>query len=276
MAVMILAAVQIARRPRSQLLGSFPNREEIYEGFRRSRLRHLFALLAIYGLALYAFGWGWTVRSLGPTMSTDDLIKKFAKNQQTFLQVDDLPSELAEHLKRADSNRPLERKDVEELLEARPYRQMFPGAEVLILAPFLVALIGSWACFYQGEKAFHDTASPAVALTPFWSRRAYVLFHVRHHLALVFVVVGLLVIQKELRRLPDFQESFWFEWVLLGSIPATLGCFPWILRLVLGLKPLQAGPLRDRLMMAAKRLRFRFSNILLWNTNGAVANAMVA
>jgi Zn-dependent protease with chaperone function len=273
MAVMILAAIQIARRPYAQLLGSFPNREEIYEGFRRSRLRHLLALLAIYGLVLYAFGWGWTVRTLGPTMSADELVKKFAKNQQSFLQADDLPSELAGQFK---GEGVLDQDKAKELLAAHPYHQMFPGAELLILAPFLVALIGSWACFYEGEKAFHDTASPAVALTPFWSRRAYVLFHVRHHLALVFVVVGLLVIQKELRRLPDFQESAWFDWVLFASMVGTLGCFPWILRFVLGLKPLPAGPLRDRLLAAAQRLRFRFSNILLWNTNGAVANAMVA
>jgi STE24 endopeptidase len=273
MAVMILAALQIARRPRAQLLGSFPNREEIYERFRRSRLRHLFALLAIYGLALYAVGWGWTVRSLGPSMSADDFLKKFAKNQQSFLQADDLPSELAGQFSGGGL---LDKDGVEALLETHPYRQMFPGAELLILAPFLVALIGSWACFYEGEKIFHDTASPAVALTPFWSRRTYILFHLRHHLALVFVVIGLLVIQKELRRLPDFQESAWFEWVLFGSMVGTLACFPWVLRLVLGLKPLPAGPLRERLLATANRLRFRFSNILLWNTNGAVANAMVA
>ena len=272
MAVMILAAVQIARRPCAQLLGSFPNREEIYERFRRGRLRHLLALLAVYGLALYAFGWGWTVRSLGPSMSADDFLKKFAKNQQSF-KADDLPSEFAGQL---DGDRLLDKDEVKELLETYPYHQMFLGAELLILAPFLVALIGSWACFYEGEKAFHDTASPAVALTPFWSRRTYILFHLRHHLALVFVVVGLLVIQKELRRLPDFQESAWFEWVLFGSMVGTLACFPWALRLVLGLKSLPAGPLRDRLLATANRLRFRFSNILLWNTNGAVANAMVA
>jgi STE24 endopeptidase len=277
MAVMILAAVQIARRPRAQLLGSFPNREEIYERFRRSRLRHLLALLAIYGLALYAFGWGWTVRSLGPSMSPDDFIKKFSKHQLTWVLVEEVPSELASHLTPDDhSLGMIDEKHAEAFLARVPYHQMFPGAELLILAPFLVALIGSWACFYEGEKAFHDTASPAVALTPFWSRRTYILFHLRHHLALVFVVVGLLVIQKELRRLPDFQESAWFEWVLFGSMVGTLACFPWVLRLVLGLKPLPAGPLRDRLLMTANRLRFRFSNILLWNTNGAVANAMVA
>jgi STE24 endopeptidase len=50
---------------------------------------------------------------------------------------------------------------------------------------------------------------------------------------------------------------------------------PWIVRLVLGLKPLPAGFLRDRLMATAKRLRFRCSDILLWNTRGGVANAMV-
>src|SRR5262249_34749150 len=154
----ILAAMQIARRPRGQLQGSFPNREEIYERFRRSRLRHLLALLAIYGLALYAFGWGWTVRSLGPTMSADDFVKKFAKNQQSSLQADDLPSELAKEFPSADLNddKLLNKDEVKELLEAHPYHQMFPGAELLILAPFLVALVGSWACFYEGEKAFHD------------------------------------------------------------------------------------------------------------------------
>lgn len=278
MAFMVVAASQIARRPRAQLLGSFPNHEEIYERFRRSRFRHLLALLAVYGLTLYVLGWGWTVRSLGPAMTEGDFLKKFAKNQQNFLTKDDLPSELAGNFELAGPNDKgeLDSKGIGKLLEIEPYRQMFPGAELLILAPFLVALIGSWACFYEGEKVFHDTAAPAVALTPFWSRRAYLLFHLRHHLALVFVVIGMLALQKGLGRLPEFQDSALLKWLLVGLIVGMLGCFPWVLRLVLGLKPLPAGPLRDRLLSAANRLRFRFSNILLWNTNGAVANAMVA
>jgi Zn-dependent protease with chaperone function len=51
---------------------------------------------------------------------------------------------------------------------------------------------------------------------------------------------------------------------------------PWILRLVLGLKPLPDSPVRNRLLATAQRLNFRCSNILLWNTRGGVANAMVA
>jgi Zn-dependent protease with chaperone function len=48
-----------------------------------------------------------------------------------------------------------------------------------------------------------------------------------------------------------------------------------MVRLVLGLKPLPPGPARDRLVAAARRLRFRCSEVLLWNTRGAMANAMV-
>src|SRR5262249_31183013 len=36
------------------------------------------------------------------------------------------------------------------------------------------------------------------------------------------------------------------------------------------------GPLRQRLLAASRRLRFRCSNLLVWNTHGGVANAMVA
>jgi STE24 endopeptidase len=36
------------------------------------------------------------------------------------------------------------------------------------------------------------------------------------------------------------------------------------------------GPLRQRLLAAANRLNFRFGDVLLWNTRGGVANALVA
>jgi STE24 endopeptidase len=48
-----------------------------------------------------------------------------------------------------------------------------------------------------------------------------------------------------------------------------------VLRLVLGLTPLPAGPLRDRLFATARRLNFRCSDIMLWNTRNGVANALV-
>ena len=43
----------------------------------------------------------------------------------------------------------------------------------------------------------------------------------------------------------------------------------------MGLKPLPAGLLRDRLEAAARSLHFRYSDILIWNTRSTIANAMV-
>src|SRR5205823_6648830 len=83
------------------------------------------------------------------------------------------------------------------------------------------------------------------------------------------------IAHKELRRL------FGKEWenaanvagcLALGAMFVTL---PWWVRLLLGLRPLPDGPLRTRLAAASRRLRFRCSNLLVWNTRSAMANAMV-
>jgi Zn-dependent protease with chaperone function len=273
MVLMVAAAGWLAGQTRRGLLYFPAKREAIFERYSRGRFRHLLSLLIIYGLAVYVLGWGWTVRSLGPAMSPDDFLKRFAKNQQASLIKDELPSELADVFASADHDADgrLDKDEIVQMLESTPYRQMFPGAELLILLPFLAAMIASWACFYDADRTLHETT---VALKPFCSRWAYILFHVRHNLYLVFVLIGVLVIVKALRRLPDIQGVF--EIAILGLLVGLLAAFPWVLRLVLGLKPLPAGPLRNRLMGTAGRLRFRFSNILLWNTNGGVANAMVA
>jgi Zn-dependent protease with chaperone function len=151
-----------------------------------------------------------------------------------------------------------------------------PGAELLILLPFFASLVLSWVCFYDAERALHDAAYDA---DPFWSRGAYVSYHLRQNLALVFVPVLLLVLLKGLHRLlPEGDESlsYLISLAVLGVAVAVFVAYPWVLRLLLGLKPLPPGPLRDRLLATARRLRFRSSNVLLWNTRGGVANAMVA
>src|SRR5262249_10531587 len=64
---------------------------------------------------------------------------------------------------------------------------------------------------------------------------------------------------------------------LLGllAVAAVLLAMPWVLRVLLGLRPLADGPLRRRLLATARRLGFRCSDLLVWNTGSGVANAMV-
>src|SRR5207249_3235350 len=99
---------------------------------------------------------------------------------------------------------------------------VFPGAELLILSPFLVALILSWFCFYDADRAATappPSRSPEPLLTAlleqeqpapglaaevrpvFGDRWSYVLFKIRNNLVLVFIPLLLLLGQKELFRL---------------------------------------------------------------------------
>jgi STE24 endopeptidase len=149
--------------------------------------------------------------------------------------------------------------------------------ELLILAPFLVSLILGWFFFYQVEKALAETA-----LSPgdkeFWSRPAYVLFHVRHYLGLVLAPMFLFTGINDLIlwQMPGLIHNMWFQ---VGSMVLMIGMIlvvmPWLLTVIWGARSLPPGPLRDRLEAVARRLRFSYTDILLWNTRGGVANAMV-
>jgi Zn-dependent protease with chaperone function len=154
--------------------------------------------------------------------------------------------------------------------------ELMPGAELLNLAPLVVMLVLSWAVFYGAEAAFHRAADPLGLGRPFWPRWGYVSFQVRSNLALLFLPVGLFVTFQGVERwLPGVGSSAWFALLGLAGMLTGLVTMPWWVRLVFGLEPLPAGPLRDRLEAAARRVGFRCSGILHWPTRHGVANAMV-
>lgn len=153
---------------------------------------------------------------------------------------------------------------------------MFPGVELLVLAPFFMALLASWSFFYDTDRAMHLLAPQPEYGSLFRSRFTYVLFHFRQNLALIIGPILLLVTLKGLPRLAPSPQASWVVTASVCLLVLMFICLPWVLRFALGLRPLPAGPLRARLLATAHRLHFRFSNILLWDTHGCVANAMVA
>jgi Zn-dependent protease with chaperone function len=227
-------------------------REAFLQRYASWRLRHLIVLFVFYGAALFLLGWGGVVSNLEAASGLWALL---------------------------------------------------PSTELLILAPFLTALVLSWACFYDVEKALHDAdgappvrtapetvpsgvqdSSPAAGLPPasgaipYWSRWAYLGFHIRQNLALVVAPFLLLVVIKALPRLlPQTEGDYQVlaGGLSLGAALFVLAFTPWVMRLVLGLKSMPDGPLRDRLLAASRRLHFHCTGILIWNTRSGVANAMV-
>jgi Zn-dependent protease with chaperone function len=179
---------------------------------------------------------------------------------------------------------------------------VLPGAELLTLAPLLCCMLVSWFFFYDADRAAHRAAQHPLDAEPFghaWTetrpvagrrcavppeepafggRWAYLAFQARQKLALVFIPVLLLIVVKGIGRLfPSAKQELPLVFALLGFVAVAIVVLlmPWLVRLVLGLRSLPAGPLRDRLLAAAARLRFRYTDILLWNTRSGMANAMV-
>lgn len=155
---------------------------------------------------------------------------------------------------------------------------MLPGAELLVILPFLVAQIASWAILYEVDETDRETMFfGEVPPGRFWSRREYVLFQLRQNLALVGPALLLLIGMKGLLRVfPSLEENRYFAIGMLAMLPVIFCLLPLALKHLLGLKPLPAGPLRDRLEACARRLNFRHSDILLWDTHNTLGTAMIA
>ncbi len=242
LAVVALAGV-LANWTSRELVQHPDQRHAVARRYSRYRLLHLGLLLTAYLISLFSFGWGWEVEQLvcGP----------IARATQGFLGLD-------------WSQQALEGK------------LLLPGAELLVLAPFLAALVGTWTCLYDAERALHQNGDEDERGDEFWSRSGYVNFHVRFNLALVFIPVLLLIVQKAIHWvLPDSIGGMASMGVAILGTLAVFAIMPWLLRLILSLQPLPAGPLREQLEATAHRLRFRCSDILLWKTRNNVANAMV-
>ncbi|MCI0376541.1 MAG: M48 family metallopeptidase [Gemmataceae bacterium] len=152
-----------------------------------------------------------------------------------------------------------------------------PGLEILLLLPMVTGLIVSWARFYEMERVAHDVAAYPIIQSPFLSRWAYVALQARHNLLLIVPPLFLLVLQQALFGVfPDLgQNSLFLPLVAVGLLLIAFFSIPFLLRWFLGLRPLPAGELRNRLEATSRRLRFRYNDILVWNTRNTVANAMV-
>jgi Zn-dependent protease with chaperone function len=236
-----LHAFLIARRVRVTLGRDSGQREQALQRYERARFRHLVGLFAVYGLSLLVFGWGWAIGQF------------WARDEQSVRS----------------------------------------GAELLLLAPFLTGQLLSWFFFYDADRSSHQAARRTIDTDPFarsWldsppparqaigGRLAYLVFQFRQKLGLVCIPVLLLIAQKECVRLFPLAWQQWQGAANIAGFLLVVGVFvtmPWVVRLVLGLQPLPEGPLRQRLLTTGRRLGFRCSNLLLWNTRSGMANAMV-
>ncbi len=161
-------------------------------------------------------------------------------------------------------------------------RPVLLGFELFFLAPFLIGVLLFWTLLYDFDRLVHKLGEYDGQPT-FPSRAGYVFFQAQNHFLLMLPPLIMILFEQLLFHLvPESTvaaESETLSWTLIGMTAGSLAMFviglPLFIRWFLRLTPMPAGPLRERLAEAARKLGLRYNNILIWHTRQTVANAMV-
>jgi STE24 endopeptidase len=143
--------------------------------------------------------------------------------------------------------------------------------EILIFLPFLLAQLAVWWGLFAAERALRGPER-ARGMVHSLVRRA------RQSMGLVLPVALAYVLARDLLRRywPEWAADPWVETAgiaLTGG--GVLALAPALVRITFPTRPLEPGPLRDRLERLAERFRFRCTDILVWDTGGGMVNAFV-
>jgi STE24 endopeptidase len=150
--------------------------------------------------------------------------------------------------------------------------------ELVILLPVVTPLLLVWAALYRLDRAAQAAAFRArnMELPPArpWS---YVWLHVRQHLGLILLpplaIVGVFeALSTGGIAAGDANTAWWLVVPMLGTM---LVLMPLAVRRIWRTTPLAAGPLRDALRALCVARNCHVREMLVWHTDGTMANAAV-
>lgn len=149
--------------------------------------------------------------------------------------------------------------------------------ELMILLPVIAPLLLVWAALFRLERAAYIAACMARQVVPSPPNLgSYLWLNVRHQLALVLLpplaVVGTFETLESLNVAPVRLAAAW--WFMLPLAGMMLVLMPVAVRRIWKTTPLM-GALRTALDDVCRRRRCRLRDILIWQTDGTMANAAV-
>ncbi|MGL6095515.1 MAG: M48 family metallopeptidase [Fimbriiglobus sp.] len=155
-----------------------------------------------------------------------------------------------------------------------PTRVLAPGAELLVPLPYFLAVLLAWVVVFRAERALFNSDQETYG--KFWTLPGYVFFHARQFVLIVLLPVGLFVAQHGVTRtFPHVSTNPGFQAASFVGMLVFFTVLPRFLRPLLGWKTLPPGPVRTQLERSAARLGLRYTDLLVWPTRGAVANALI-
>jgi Zn-dependent protease with chaperone function len=161
-------------------------------------------------------------------------------------------------------------------VEWRGHHVLAPFAELLVIAPYFAIVFGNWLLYYDAEAALVRSARSSEEPLHFWSRIGFFLHHLRQFALLVLMPVVLMVTHRTVTRFyPEAVQADWYRLLSLAAVPLFILFAPLIIKPLLGLRSMPPGPVRSRIEALARRLHFRYSDLLVWPTHGSTMNAMI-
>ena len=182
----------------------------------------------------------------------------------------------------------------------------WPLVDALIsLTPFVLAVVWMWTLSYRHHLFIRRRLAERLAwegrpVPPYWTRRQYLVFSLRHHLLFVLVPIGLMIFLSDVlnryaapavartglwNRLSDRLAGWGVDLPArdladlafgIGIVVVALTVFlvaPMLVVWIWRTRSLGAGPLREHLAGLCRRLRIGFRDIRVWISDGVLANA---
>ena len=157
---------------------------------------------------------------------------------------------------------------------------------VLAILPFLGSVVLVWLAVYPADRAVRQIALEVYLfrgkpVRPVWPLLHYLLYNLRHQVLFVLIpmllILGAHDVVMRFQRPIERMTNVAYAADLLVGLAALLVAVvtPGILRYVWVTQRLPDGPLRDRLMRLATKLRLRCREVLVWRTGGMIVNAAV-
>ncbi|MFO0891554.1 MAG: M48 family metallopeptidase [Isosphaeraceae bacterium] len=143
--------------------------------------------------------------------------------------------------------------------------------DLAVFLPYILIQLLVWTGQHRAERALH-------ANQPFPRVGSYLTLRVRQSIGLILPVVLIFVFRQDVfaRLWPQWHQTALAEPLELAALAVLiLMVSPLFIRLAWPTRSLPDGPLRRRLEHVARRVGFRFNDLLIWDTGNLMVNACV-
>ena len=147
--------------------------------------------------------------------------------------------------------------------------------EALIIAPVILSLVASWAIFFETQRSIEPNRK-RFDLGDLRRRIAYVSIRFRVYLLMVLIPISIAILARDLAPwIESLATTVQAVWGLSCLLLISAG-FPFVLLLVWKTERIPDADLRASLRNLCKQHRLLVHDVRVWNTGGAIINAVAA